>query len=71
MPKCKTKLLGSVSSQFYRGLHGMFSGVLLIITLLRVERSDVNDSSHIPNYLPRMETTDLAINSQSFHTYHT
>lgn len=64
MTKCKTKSLGHTSSQFYRGLHNMVSDVLLIITLVCVERRDVNHSSRIPKHLPRMGvTTNLAINS--------
>lgn len=54
MTKCKTKLLGHVSSQFCGGLHNMFSDVFLIFTPVRVEGSDVNDSYPIPRYLPRM-----------------
>lgn len=64
MTKCKTRLLVHISSQFYRGPHSMFSDVLLIITLVHVERSDVNDSSHIPKHFPRMGiTTNLATHS--------
>lgn len=42
----------------------MFSGVLLILTLVLVERVAANDSSPTPNSLPRTGiTTNLAINS--------
>lgn len=42
----------------------MFSGVLLIISLVSVERAAASDSSPTPNSVPRMGiTTNLAINS--------
>lgn len=54
MTKPKMKLLSQASSQFYGGLQSVFSDVLLITTLVCVERSTSNDSSHVPKYSPRM-----------------